>query len=116
MVLTTARRYDEAITQLRATMDLDPNFVLTHWRLVGVYSAAGRHNEAIAEAKRSMEIAPNVVWSRWSFGLNSARAGDRSSALKIIEELKQVSPPNNTALMIATIYADLGDKDQAFAW
>jgi tetratricopeptide (TPR) repeat protein len=115
-VLTTARRYDEAIAQLRATMDLDPNFVLTHWRLGGVYSAAGRHNEAIAEAKRSMELGPNVVWSKWSFGLNSARAGDRSTALKIVEELKQVSPPNNTAFMIGTIYADLGDKDEAFAW
>jgi tetratricopeptide (TPR) repeat protein len=115
-VLTTARRYDEAITQLQKTMELDRNFVLTHWRLAAAYSVAGRHNEAIAEGRRSLEIAPNLAWSKWNFALMSARAGDRINTLKIIEELKQVSPPNNTAVMIGTLYADLGDKDQAFAW
>ena len=114
-VLTSARRYDEAIAQLQKALELDPNFVLTRWRLVNVYNSAGRHQEAIAEAKRAIELA-NVAWSKCELALAYARAGDRDGALKLIDELKRVTPPNNTSFMIGTIYADLDDKDQAVEW
>jgi TolB-like protein/Tfp pilus assembly protein PilF len=113
--LTSARRYDEAITQLRKTVELDPNFVLTRWRLTFAYSCAGRHAEAIAEAKKGLEIS-NAPWSKSMLAGAYARAGDREGALKMIEELKQVKPPNNTAFMIGRAYAELGDKEQAFEW
>jgi tetratricopeptide (TPR) repeat protein len=115
-VLTTARRYDEAIAQLQKTVELDPNFITAHWRLGLVYSCAGRHNEAIAEAKRALGLAPDLPWSKSVVAQMYARAGDRNTTLKIIEELKQVNPPNNTSYMIAINYADLGDKDRAFEW
>jgi TolB-like protein/Tfp pilus assembly protein PilF len=113
--LTSARRYDEAITQLRKTVELDPNFVLTRWRLTFAYSCAGRHAEAIAEPKKGLEIS-NAPWSKSNLAGAYARAGDREGALKMIEELKQVKPPNNTAFMIGRAYAELGDKEQAFEW
>lgn len=113
--LTSARRYDEAITQLQKTVELDPNFVLTRWRLTFAYSIAGRHAEAIAEAKKGLEIS-NAPWSKSMLAGAYARAGDREGALKLIEELKQVTPPNNTAFMIGRAYAELGEKDQAFEW
>ena len=115
-VLTSARRYDEAIAHLKKSLELDPNFALTRWRLATAFSCAGKHTEAIAEAKRGMEIAPNIGWSKWELTLTYTRAGDRDAALKLIEEIKRVTPPNNTSFMIGTIYADLGDKDQAFEW
>ena len=114
-VLTTARRYDEAIVQLRNTVQLDPTVVTAHWRLALAYSCVGRHTEAIAEAKRALEIAPDLAWSKNVVAQISARAGDRDTALKLIEEIKKM-PPNNTSYMIAIDYACLGDKDQAFEW
>ncbi len=115
-VLTTARRYDEAIAQLQKTVELDPNYVTAHWRLATAYSLVGRHKEALAEVKRSRELAPNLAWSKSMVAEICAEAGDRDTALKMIEEIKQVNPPNNTSFMIGSIYADLGDKDHAFEW
>ena len=114
-VLTTARRYDEAIAQLRKTVELDPNFITAHWRLALAYSCVGRHTEAIAEAKRALELAPDLAWSKSVVAQVSARAGDKDTALKLIEEIKKM-PPNNTSYMIAIDYACLGQKDQAFEW
>ena len=114
-VLTTARRYDEAIAQLRKTVELDPNFITAHWRLALAYSCVGRHTEAIAEAKRALELAPDLAWSKSVVAQLSARAGDKDTALKLIDEVKKM-PPNNTSYMIAIDYACLGDKDRAFEW
>jgi TolB-like protein/Flp pilus assembly protein TadD len=114
-VLTTARRYDEAIAQLRKTVESDPTVVTTHYRLALAYSCVGRHTEAIAEAKRALELAPNLAWSKSVVAQLSARAGDKDTALKLIEDLKKM-PPNNTSYMIALDYACLGEKDQAFEW
>ena len=47
-------------------------------------------------------------------GQVSALAGDRSAALKALRQLKQrryVSP-----WLVAIVYAELNDKDQAFLW
>ncbi|HEV8138778.1 MAG TPA: tetratricopeptide repeat protein [Pyrinomonadaceae bacterium] len=114
-VLTTARRYDEAIAQLQKTVELDPNFVTAHWRLALAYSCVGRHTEAIAEAKRAFELAPDLAWSKSVVAQMSARAGDKDTALKLIDEIKKM-PPNNTSYMIALDYACLGQKDRAFEW
>ncbi len=75
----------------------------------------GRHTEAIAEAKRALELAPDLAWSKSVVAQLSARAGDKDTALKLIEEIKKM-PPNNTSYMIAIDYACLGQKDQAFEW
>lgn len=114
-VLTTARRYDEAIAQLRKTVESDPTVVTAHWRLALAYSCVGRHTEAITEAKRALELAPDLAWSKSVVAQLSARAGDRDTALKLIEDIKKM-PPNNTSYMIALDYASLGEKDQAFEW
>lgn len=43
--------------------------------------------------------------------------GKREEALKIVDELKQISKSRYVAAYsFAIVYASLGDKDQAFQW
>lgn len=50
-------------------------------------------------------------------GRTYALAGDRSGAAKILQQLIQDSHKRgDLSLEIAYIYADLGDREQAFAW
>jgi serine/threonine-protein kinase len=46
------REYDQAITALRKTIEIDASFVEAHAELASVYEVAGRLPEALAEAKK----------------------------------------------------------------
>lgn len=112
-----ARRYDEAIDQLRKTVELDRNYWYAHNLLGRAYEASGKLPEAIAEFQRSLQLEDSVAENWCNLGHAYALAGKRVEAEKIIARLKEFSahnyvPPYN----MATIYAGLGDKDQAFAW
>ena len=73
--------------------------------------------EAIAEFQRAIQLEPAAAENRSMLGHAYAVSGNKVQALKIIDELKELSksvyvPPYN----IAIVYAGLGDKEQAFAW
>lgn len=115
--LLFAGRYDEAIDQLRKTVELDRNYWYAHNMLGRAYEAKGMLPEAIAEFKRVLELENGVAENSCNLGHAYALSGQRSEAEKIIAQLKDPStqtylPPYN----MATIYAGLKDKDQAFAW
>ena len=49
--LMLARRYDEAIEQLRKTVEMAPNFYYARWALGGVLRLQNRLTEAMSEFK-----------------------------------------------------------------
>ncbi len=117
VVLFYARRYDEANEQIRKTLDLEPNFWFARLHLARVHQKRGELPAAVAELEKTklIEGASTEVLS--ALGYAYAMSGKNDQAQKIIIELKNQSkqsyvPPYN----IATIYAGLGEKDQAFAY
>ena len=54
-----ARNYDQAIEQGQKAMQLDPNYVRTHFWLGRVYSQKGMHSEAIAASEKILEAMPD---------------------------------------------------------
>jgi serine/threonine protein kinase/tetratricopeptide (TPR) repeat protein len=113
--LALAGQADAAIQQLKATLELDPNFAITHLRLGSVYLELGRTAEAI----REMETAARLTDGRLALGyLGHACgvAGDRARASTILDELRAhpvdrfVSP-----LDFALIHAGMGNVDAVFA-
>ena len=111
------RRYDQAIGQLRNTLDMDQSYWLAHSFLGRSYQQQGKQAEAMVEFQRALQIENAVAENRAMIGNAYALSGRRREAEKIIDELKELSlrsyvPPYN----IATVYAGLGDKDQAFIW
>jgi len=110
-----AGRYDEALAQIRRTRELDDRFAYTYY--IEAQIALFRHNlpNAFATTQRALELGgPTQLLVTWRGYLN-ARAGNRAEALKAIEDLKH-SDSYTTPLLLARIYAGLGDNDQAMAW
>jgi serine/threonine protein kinase/tetratricopeptide (TPR) repeat protein len=114
-----ANRYDESISQLKNVLDLDPNFVWAHVYLAHNYTMKGMYAEAIVHADKvesiSLSVDDHLLLS--TVGGDYARSGRQDKAQEILEKLlglpkeKSVDP-----MIVAGIYAALGDKDKAFDW
>ncbi len=118
-----ARQYDQAITQYRKTLDLDPNFVFASLAIAQAYQQETKLNEreryekALAVLTRARPIAQGWPFIEGELACVYARLGMRAKAQEILDELKgRASHTWIDPLSMAFIYTDLGDKDQAFAW
>ncbi len=78
--LYLARQYDQAIQQSRSTIELDPNFVLTHLVLGQTYEQKGEFEMAIAELKKAASISPDSPLMLGALGHAYAVAGDAADA------------------------------------
>lgn len=111
-----ARRYDEAITQLKGSLILDPNFNVTRRYLGTIYHTQGMYNEAVAEYRKAPGLNGDP-YLRAMLARSLAKAGRRDEAVKIVDEIISESaarfvPRNAIALALAA----LGEKDKAFVW
>jgi len=111
-----ARRYDEAMAQFNRTLELYPHFPPTHQRLGWCYAQKGMYDEAIAEMQRAVELSGNSTQMIAALGYSYAAAGRRDTAQGIIAELERRSKESYVDhYFVATIFAALGEKDEAFA-
>ncbi len=116
-VLLDAREYDQAIEQYKKTLEIDPNFPLTHEYLALAYGGKGRYEEAVAELNRAIALAGRRSVYVANLGYIHALSGKTAEANKMLEELmgranaEYVSPYD-----IASVYAGLGEREKAFAW
>ncbi|HKC66099.1 MAG TPA: protein kinase [Pyrinomonadaceae bacterium] len=115
----SARRYDEAIEQYRKTIEIDPNFATAHGDLGDAFAAKGMHAEAVAEYAKSDEIMEGEEGKKNAAAILDAYAkgGWKGFLQQNISHFKELSnrsyvPPS----FIAAQYAQLGEKDEAFAW
>ena len=111
-----ARRYDEAIAQFHRTLELYPHFPPTHQRLGWCYAKKRMYDEAIAEMQKAVELSGNSAQMIAALGYAYAAAGRRDTAQGIIAELERRSKESYVDnYFVATIFAALGEKDEAFA-
>jgi TolB-like protein/DNA-binding winged helix-turn-helix (wHTH) protein/Tfp pilus assembly protein PilF len=110
-----ARRYDEAIADIEATLDLSPDFAPAIILLGRVYVAKGMPDRAVDElerAERLMGPRPDVTTPHaWVL----ARAGRQREARAMLDELRRISKPKEPApFRIAMVHMALGETDRAF--
>jgi TolB-like protein/DNA-binding winged helix-turn-helix (wHTH) protein/Tfp pilus assembly protein PilF len=114
-----AREYDKAIEVCRNALDMDPNFVSAHWKLVGVYQRTGAFEKAIEERRRLGTLGGEELKgvSRQAELLRKAYAakGPPGYWLQELEILRAEPHPGNP-IYIAAIYTRLGQEDEAFRW
>ena len=111
-----ARRYNEAIEEYRKELEKDPNSLQAHLGLGEVYVKQGSYEEAVAEMVKARPLV-NLPRQLARIGYVYAAAGKKDEATRILNEVKgQTREHYNLATFIAAIYAELGDKEQAFAW
>jgi TolB-like protein/Tfp pilus assembly protein PilF len=111
-----ARRYDEAVAQLRKTLEMDPGYYYAHVNLGQVLTAKRAFHEAIVEYQkaRALNDDPFVLGL---VGHAYASSGNKTEALKILDQLKEVSRQRYVSLFsFAIVYLALGDKQEALRW
>ena len=112
-----ARQYDLAIEQLRKTIEMDKNFSRAHRYLGNAYLEKGMYNEAIAAFRTADSLAGRGPERTDSLRQAYATGGAEGYWKKQLEFLK--ADREKGALLdyaIASVYARLGDKEQAVSW
>jgi TolB-like protein/Tfp pilus assembly protein PilF len=116
-ILFHARRYDEAIGELRSVLAVHSDYATAHWFLGYALIAVGRSDEAITALDKAVSLSggsPAVIGTLVSA---YAQSGRRTEALRLVDELKRRQRRNYVpAGAFVDAYLGLGDRDQAFAW
>ena len=111
-----ALRYDKALAQAQSAFDLDPTFPLArHWLGMALV-LNGNYDEAIALHR---EVPPDSPFGWVSVVVIAhayARQGKRAEAEQQLAVLQNLAKTHYVRpFYLASIYATLGDKDNAFA-
>ena len=114
-ILYLAGHYDEAIAHCKRLLDVDPNFFPARRYLGLVYEQKGMYGEAIDEFQQGVKLSGNPLMLSL-LGHAYAASGKKAEAQRILAELNQQKQKYVSPYTVATIYAGLGEKDQAFKW
>jgi serine/threonine protein kinase/tetratricopeptide (TPR) repeat protein len=112
-----AHRYDEALEQLRRTVDLDPNYPVTYWILGLVLRKMGCYELAIAEGEKAVKLSGGSPMMRAALAHTLASAGRTMEARQALDDLTTLAkqkyvPP----YFIAGIHLGLGENDRAIEY
>jgi len=111
-----ARHFDQAVEGSNKTLEMDSNFPISHLRLGRSYTAKNMYREAIKEFQEFSRLSGNIPLATASIGNALARSGDRSGALRALNELTTLSKRKHVPpICFALVRTGLGDNDQAFA-
>jgi len=112
-----AGKNEEALPSLGRALDMESDFLFTHWVLGGAYSKSGRHDEAIATMERATSLSGRgsyyLGWLAYTYGA----AGERGLAEEILAELEaRAAGQYVSAMFFAWGHAGLGNKEAALDW
>jgi TolB-like protein/DNA-binding winged helix-turn-helix (wHTH) protein/Flp pilus assembly protein TadD len=117
LLLMTAGRNDEAVSEIRHAAELDPLLASLRADVGTVYSCAGRHEEAIEHLRHATELNPDYDVPYTALGLAYLRKGMYSEAVVNMEKALALEkedrylPLHNVDLAYA--YAAAGRKNDA---
>jgi tetratricopeptide (TPR) repeat protein len=113
LIYIHAQRYDEAIEQLRTTIELDPHFYIAPYYLGLALQLKGQFSEAIDAYQQALALnddPENLAY----LGQAYARAGHRAEAQKILARLTDEAKSRYvSAYSFAVLVLALGEKDHA---
>jgi tetratricopeptide (TPR) repeat protein len=114
-----ARQYDEAIVICKKLANENPTFAQAHDCLAKAYWGKSMYPEVIKEWKLHGQLSSDEKQSEFASALEQGfrSAGWKGALTKGIEIRKvQRKIGYLSAYKVAQLYADLGNKDQAFKW
>jgi DNA-binding winged helix-turn-helix (wHTH) protein/TolB-like protein/predicted negative regulator of RcsB-dependent stress response len=116
LVLYYSRQYDQATRQLQQTIEMDPEFELSHWLLGNTFERRKMYPEAISEYERALIIegaAPQAAKITAAF-----KTSGFDRAIRILCDIFKQEQGANWGLSysIARYSAVIGDDKQALEW
>ena len=112
-----ARRYDEAIEQLRRTVELDPNYPVTYWILGLLFRKTGSYELAITEGQKGVKLSEGSPLMRAALAHTLATAGRTKEAIQILDDLKELANRRYVApYFFAGIHIGLAENERAMKY
>ena len=111
-LLTTARRYDEAIQQFRELLNVYPDFMAAHMQLARALYHKGLRKEAGAEWLRAYELSDDTEDEKIALRRSYAAFGTEGLLRTKFDMI--ASSPNLKMFDFGAMSAFLGEKDRAF--
>ncbi len=117
LLLYLQGQLDQAIEQFQKTLELNPDFFVAHFGLALAYEQKGNFRGAVAELETATTLSRRSTIMLATLGHGYAVAGRRADALRVLNELEGLAKQRYVSPYgVATIYAGLGENDQAFRW
>jgi serine/threonine protein kinase/tetratricopeptide (TPR) repeat protein len=112
--LYCARRYDEAIEQLRRTIELDPNYPVTYWILGLLLRKKDRYELAITEGEKAVKFSGGSPLMRAALAHTFGAAGKTEDAVQILDNLAKLAKQKYVApYFFAGIHIGLKENERA---
>lgn len=112
------RQYKQAIAQRRSVLELHPTASEPNQNLVIDYLADGDLGQFLIQAQRWLEISGEASGAEAAARLRSLTPADYHEGLQIL--IQQAKAQRKTgyasAMWIATLYAEDGDREMALTW
>ncbi|MDI1242990.1 MAG: protein kinase [bacterium] len=115
--LFQAGKNGEALDRLQKTLDLAPNFWMTHLFLSLVYIDEQKYPEALIAARKARKLSSASTYSVAMESYALAKMGLREEAKQVLGEMMEIGktrgmPPTHLALA----HLGLGDTENALDW
>ncbi len=117
--LANAGQDDAAVEQLKKTLEMDPNFSYVHVELRLIYRDLGKYDLSMQEWKKhtALDNDPEEVAIALDCANVYAKSGIKAAIAREIDLKTQLGKRRyQDPSEIAYLYAQLGDKEQTFAW
>ena len=112
-----ARQYDEAMEQLRCTVELDANYPVTHWILGLLLRKMGHYEQAIAEGEKGVQLSGGSPLMSAALAQTFATAGKKKKAVQILDTLTKRAEQTYVApYFFAGIHVGLGEDEHALEY
>jgi len=108
--------YEKAVETINKIFELNPGFTIAHYYLSFSYAQLGWYEKALESVKRVVdEFGKSDPIFYAALGLAFAKAGKKSEAKAILEELSELSRSATFSMIfIPMIHISLGEIDPAF--
>jgi eukaryotic-like serine/threonine-protein kinase len=119
LVRISIRQYDQAIEVCKKLTNENPTFAKAHYCLAYAYWGKRMYPQVIEEFRADGQLSGNRSESDFASAMEQGfrSAGWRGALRKAVDaSLAERKKSYSSAYDIARLYADLGDKDQAFRW
>ena len=114
-ILADQRKYDDAVTHLEASLQLNPNNAQAHCNLGRVLSLEGKFAEADSQFKVALQLKPKDAGIRRSYASALAEEGKKETAVKELREALRLQPEVESRIQLATLLHQIGQFREAVA-
>jgi tetratricopeptide (TPR) repeat protein len=112
-----ARKYDEAIEQLRRAVDLEPYYPVTYWILGLLLRKTACYDLAIIEGKNGVKLSGGSPLMSAALAHTLGAAGMKNEAVRILDDLTKLAKQKYVApYFFAGIHLGLGENERAIEY